>query len=341
MDGMRAIAIILVMLFHARFPGMTGGFIGVQMFFVLSGFLITQLLLIEVMKTGQISIANFYWRRLMRLGPALMLMLVAYVFLAPLLWPTAHNHLQQAIVSALYVSDYGVAFWGVPDVLSHTWSLSVEQHFYLLWPLLLGVALRKLKSRELLITLAGAYVLASLWRWASLKYGHSWNHTYYRFDTNLSGLILGTLLSVAMNDSRLAEVIRKVPRWLALFPLTIIFFLKLSWGNEFLLVYGTLTAELATAIVLIFVVPHRGLSYRMLSTSVLVWIGRLSYSLYLWHYPIFRFLRVQYSWEYVVAIGVPLSVAIAAASYYTVERWGRAVPSNRSRDRHRERPRQQ
>lgn len=128
LDGLRAIAISLVMLFHSRCFIVPGAFAGVDIFFVLSGFLITRLLLAEQSCGGRIDIGSFYIRRITRLTPALLLMLSVYVLLAPMLWPSA-DHLFQAGLAFFYASDYARAFWGVPQYLTHTWSLSVEEHF--------------------------------------------------------------------------------------------------------------------------------------------------------------------------------------------------------------------
>jgi peptidoglycan/LPS O-acetylase OafA/YrhL len=171
LDGVRAVAIIVVMLFHARAPTALGGYIGVDVFFVLSGYLITTLLLQELQTNHRIDLRRFYLRRLIRLAPALLVMLAIYVIVAPFVWPSIADHGWQAFLAAIYLSDYSVAFWGTPDILSHTWSLSIEEHFYLLWPVVLAFAVRRWDRRSLVIVLGVFYVLATLFRWVCVIRG--------------------------------------------------------------------------------------------------------------------------------------------------------------------------
>ena len=147
LDGLRAVAIVLVLLSHAHAPLFSGAFFGVDLFFVLSGYLITSLLLREVADTGRIDYWDFYRRRFFRLMPALLLFLAAYCLAAPRIWPELADVYSDAIVSALYLADYGIAFFDSPGTLLHMWSLAVEEHFYLLWPpLLMGIIRRAPKG---------------------------------------------------------------------------------------------------------------------------------------------------------------------------------------------------
>ena len=142
LDGLRGVAILLVILSHAHAPLFDGAFYGVDLFFVLSGFLITSLLLQELQSNGRLDYWRFYRRRFFRLMPALALFLGAYCVFAPLLWPDLTDVYSDALVSLLYLADYGIAFFDSPDTLLHMWSLSVEEHFYLVWPPLLVVLAR-------------------------------------------------------------------------------------------------------------------------------------------------------------------------------------------------------
>src|SRR5690349_20309645 len=134
LDGARALAVLLVLLHHTRVPGFAGGFIGVDVFFVLSGYLITSILLREADSAGDIRIGRFLLRRALRLYPPLLLMLSAVLILGPSIWPTEQLGMP-VLISALYLSDYATAFYGPLSVIGHTWSLAVEEHFYLLWPI--------------------------------------------------------------------------------------------------------------------------------------------------------------------------------------------------------------
>ena len=122
LDGLRAVAIVLVFLSHAHVPLLDGAFLGVDIFFVLSGYLITSLLLQEHQHAGRIGYARFYGRRALRLMPALLLFLGVYLLVAPLLWPDdKHLVLQDVLISATYLADYGIAFFDQPDSLLHMW----------------------------------------------------------------------------------------------------------------------------------------------------------------------------------------------------------------------------
>lgn len=145
LDGLRALAAVAVIFFHAgEDTPLSGGFLGVDVFFVLSGYLITSILLRERSFTGRIDTLRFYGRRFVRLMPALVFLLAVYVIAAPLMWPSMSRseHIGHALVAGFYLSDYGYALWRIPEFLRHTWSLSVEEHFYLLWPPVLVLLLR-------------------------------------------------------------------------------------------------------------------------------------------------------------------------------------------------------
>jgi peptidoglycan/LPS O-acetylase OafA/YrhL len=322
LDGLRAVAIILVMLFHARTPGFSGGFLGVDVFFVLSGYLITTILLTERDQTGTLNIGRFYLKRLLRLTPALVAMLVAFAAFAPLLWPNTVSPLLQAGIALAYLSDYSVAFWKVPVELSHTWSLAVEEHFYLLWPLALLALCRRYTPRQLVTVLFIAYAVAATWRWLWLEQGHTWHQVYYRFDTHASGLLLGACLAAALRVPALAAAMEKHRMFLMWLPFAALACLAGSWRDEWMLTWGIGLAEWGTLAILLATHRQEGWTSNWLAAPALVWTGRLSYSLYLWHYPVFRYLRADLPWYQVLLIGVPIATALAALSYFTVERWG-------------------
>jgi peptidoglycan/LPS O-acetylase OafA/YrhL len=322
LDGLRAVAVMLVVFFHARAPIALGGYIGVDIFFVLSGYLITSLLLSELAAKGRLDLPRFYLRRFLRLTPALFAMLAVYVLVAPLLWPTIADHGKQAVIAAVYLSDYAVAFWGTPNLLNHTWSLSVEEHFYLLWPLALLAAHRRWDRRSLIWVLGIVYVLATLFRWVCVVRGQGWQQVYYRFDTHLSGLMLGAWLAALRQDEALFGKLKGAMPWLMWIPVFAIICLQYRWQDLWMSTWGISVAEWATVALLLAVQTPASQVSTMLSQAPLVWLGKISYGLYLWHYPIFRYLRDDHHWSDVLMIGLPLSVALAAVSYYTVEAWG-------------------
>lgn len=181
LDGIRAIAIGMVLAFHSTAPWAGGGYLGVDVFFVLSGFLITKLLSKELEQRSRIRLVHFYWRRALRLYPSFIVLLVTIVVLAPFVWPhlPAWRH---ALISGLYLTDYDQALAYDPTPLTYTWSLAVEEHFYLLWPLGLPFVLR---LREPIKAMLLIYLLAFMWRVANLA-SLGWYPTYFRFDTRAS-----------------------------------------------------------------------------------------------------------------------------------------------------------
>ena len=290
-----------MVLFHADLYGpFAGGFVGVDLFFVLSGFLITSILAAEFQQTGTIKVGNFYWRRFMRLMPALLLFLAAYLIVAPFIWP-AHPHGRDALLAATYVTDYSFALWRAPTYLSHTWSLAVEEHYYLLWPLLLPALL---KAKRPLIWLALAWLAMTMWRTAN----HDSLMTYYRFDTRASGLIVGSAMYfVRWQASRGVAL-----AGLVLFG-AVVLTAKMDMTN-----LAVPVTELASALVILGA-AHLG----FLTHPTMVGAGKLSYGIYLWHFPIAIVASERLSFVPATLVVSLLSLALAAASYVTVERWSR------------------
>ena len=286
LDGLRALAVLAVVCLHAHVPWLQGGFIGVDVFFVLSGYLITQVL------AANPDLPRFYWRRAKRLVPALAFMLAAYLIVAPLVVPD-YPHSIDAGIGMLYLSDYANAFWFVPTYIPHLWSLSVEEHFYLLWPL---IFLRWRPSGRVLLA---AYLAVTVWRWWPGQVGH-----YFRFDTHSTGLILGCLIAQA---PRL-----RLPAWPGLVCLAVLAAIPPGvdgWSQGPLL----MAAELSAA----FVILARSPAW--LERPALTYLGKLSYGIYLWHFPIMRVLLPHSPWPQTLAIGLVASVAMAALSYHTIE----------------------
>lgn len=337
LDGLRAVAIVLVFLSHAHVPMFDGAFFGVDLFFVLSGFLITSLLLKEFQQDGRLDYWRFYKRRFLRLAPALLLFLGAYWVFAPLIWPDLEDINQDVVVSALYLADYGIAFFDSPDTLLHMWSLSVEEHFYLVWPPLLALLLTHTVRKQLWRPVLLLAVLMFVWRAYWVARGQQFYEIFFRFDTRATGMLLGSLLAVVTvhrpewMDALHAR--QKYLLWLLpVFPFIVIGY---AWDDAGALLWGFALAELTAVAIVIAVSKHKGALYDMLSLPLLVWLGKMSYGIYLWHYPVVRLLRAHMDWAWVVALGLPLSAAFAALSFYTVEHWtlrlrdriGRGAPS--------------
>ncbi|MEN5178491.1 acyltransferase [Comamonas testosteroni] len=337
LDGLRAVAIVLVFLSHAHVPMFDGAFFGVDLFFVLSGFLITSLLLKEFQQDGRLDYWRFYKRRFLRLAPALLLFLGAYWVFAPLIWPDLEDINQDVVVSALYLADYGIAFFDSPNTLLHMWSLSVEEHFYLVWPPLLALLLTHTARKQLWRPVFLLVVLMFVWRAYWVARGQQFYEIFFRFDTRATGMLLGSLLAVvSVHRPEWMDALHARQKYLLwLLPVFPFITIGYAWDDAGALLWGFALAELTAVAIVIAVSKHKGALYDMLSLPLLVWLGKMSYGIYLWHYPVVRLLRAHMDWAWVVALGLPLSAAFAALSFYTVERWalhlrdrvGRGAPS--------------
>lgn len=322
LDGLRGVAILLVILSHAHAPLFQGAFYGVDIFFVLSGFLITSLLLQEVQTHGRVDYVRFVRRRMYRLMPALALFLAAYCVFAPWLWPGIDDVYSDALVSLLYLADYGIAFFDQPGTLLHMWSLAVEEHFYLLWPLLLVLLVRRSPAGRVWSAIALLYLMAWAWRVMWVAQGQAFYEIFFRFDTRSTGLLLGALLAALLLEQpawfqaarqRLAHGL-----WLVL---AVPLLMAQDWDDMNVMLWGMTVVEAATAVVLLAVLSGKGMLHEMLSAPRLVMVGKLSYGVYLWHYPVVRYLRADWHWSITVALGLLISLALSALSFYTLERW--------------------
>ena len=322
LDGLRAVAIVLVLLSHAHAPLFDGAFYGVDLFFVLSGFLITTLLLQERQHTGQLDYWRFYRRRLWRLMPALALFLLAYCIFAPLLWPELEDVYSDALVSLLYLADYGIAFFDSPNTLLHMWSLSVEEHFYLLWPPLLMLLVRMTRPGRLWRPVLALLLLAWAWRVLWVLLGQQFYEIFFRFDTRATGLLAGSLLAILLLEQPAwFQALRQRLTHFMWLVLAVPLLMAQAWDNMNAMLWGMTVVECATAVLLLAALERTGAIYEMLSARVLVVLGKLSYGIYLWHYPVARYLRADLPWPAVVALTLLVSTVLAALSYYTVERW--------------------
>ncbi len=312
-DGLRAIAITAVVAYHVGFPLVTGGFVGVDIFFVLSGFLITTMLFKEAAQTGRISLQAFYARRVRRLLPASSFVLIVSIFLAYFfLIPIGDEQLKfarSAAAAALFASN--IYFWkssgsyfdGPSDQipLLHTWSLSVEEQFYLFWPLMLiGVVRfanwRRIKLQTIvLLTLTAMFVISlAISLWLSVE---SPSAGFYLLTGRIWELSAGAILGVLLQKDAIPNVAKS--RWIAeviallgLFALAVACFyfdatMRFPGWIALLPVVGT------TALILAGALSNKTFVFNLLSVKPMVLIGKLSYSWYLWHWPLLAFLKLE------------------------------------------------
>lgn len=311
LDGLRAVAALAVVTFHAAIDGpFRGGFLGVDVFFVLSGFLITSLLSEEWKGTEALNLRRFYWRRFLRLMPPLLFLLGAYLAVAPLLRPD-YPHARDALLAALYVSDYSFPFTGNPYYLQHTWSLAVEEQFYLLWPILL---VPLIKSKRPLLLLSLVYVAELIWR---ARFAGDWQSYYYRFDTHSTGLILGAMLYFALSRLRTNEKIA----WLSLGTIYALCFIGKAGGAIYFI---PMVEVAAAALIACIATGGIGSVAPLLNNRPMIWLGKLSYGIYLWQGPV-ALMVPEIGFLPRLLIILPASIGLAALSYYSVEAWARQI----------------
>lgn len=302
LTGLRGVAILPVIGFHCQVPGFSGGFLGVDIFFVLSGFLITSILQEEYVSNGQINLTRFYRNRLLRLTPPL------FVCIAALLAIGLAEPLK-ALIAATYFTDVLGPFDSEFGSLRHTWSLAVEEHYYLVWPIALTWILRTRRPFFWIMTLFAA---ATFWRAATLPFLPG-ELSYFRLDARLTGLLLGS--AIALEKERLA-VTALTARVSFCLVLAGMFSLR-TYTTESLL---ALTAiELASAGLLLSALSPNTVTHKMLSHPALVRIGLWSYGLYLWHFPIAYTMRQDHSWPVVLAVTASLSCILAASMHHFLE----------------------
>lgn len=318
LDGIRAVAVLLVMACHAKVPALVGGFLGVDIFFVLSGYLISTLLLQEIDQTGQVKLTAFWRRRMVRLFPAMAVLVAAFLCAAPWLGRSIESVIAFSVASLLYLTDYLIVFTGSSIHLGHLWSLAVEAKFYIIWPCLLVVCARSMQPRSLAWGIFLLAVAATAWRIFNAQMV-PWEMVYYRFDTRLSGLLAGSALAAAMRAGwRPTLPCSAGFLCIALAPL-----LSRQFADPDMLTWIPITVELAT-VLLILAVQEDGPIARALASRPMIWLGGLSYGIYLWHYPIMRILRDEaMHWAVVLLIGAATSFALAWLSLHTIERWAR------------------
>ena len=341
-DGLRGIAIVLVMASHLGILAIAGGFFGVDIFFVLSGFLITTLLVAEFDNSGaRVSFKHFYIRRALRLGPALALLLVTYLALGAWVGKDPAAYGWRALIALCYVSNWVQAF-GLYDLraLSHTWSLSIEEQFYIVWPVILVALLRSVKDRRRIMLILAAVVLGEMVaRSVATLRGLPWVRIQFGVDLHADPLLCGCLLglmlacpSVRGALSRKAGAIAVAAMLGALFLASQVFIPDDPEAHiRRYHLWGLSGTELATAAILMHaVLPGTSMLKRFLAWRPLVGVGQISYGLYLWHYPIFVTLggRLQghvdraQPLQFGTAIGaaIILTLLVAMISYRFVER---------------------
>jgi len=353
LDGLRAFALLIIMGYHFGVGWLQGGFFSLDIFYVLSGYLITGLLLGEWARAARIGLGAFWLRRARRLLPALLVVLVVVTLVVRFAYPAGlYPNLRMADLSALFYfsnwwqiassGNYFVAT-GAVSPLTHTWSLAVEEQFYLVWPLVvvavLHVGRRFDRGVELLLGVSLLGVIASATEMFVLYHpGANITRLYFGTDTHAQSILVGAVLACVLTlvqrrrglegmaptaASRPARVVLTLVG-LAGFAGTLALTYTLVGTDAFAYRGGFLLSALsAAAIILGAVCVARGPIARVLSLGPMVWMGTVSYGAYLWHYPVFIELDAARTGAHgigLLAIRTATTFVLAAASYYLVER---------------------
>lgn len=328
LDGLRGLMTLGVLAAHLRETWVSGAFLFMDTFFLMSAYLITSLLIKSWRRDGQLHLGRFYYRRVLRLFPANYAMLLTFTLVAWLVLDDFSGHLREVFAAGLYYLNWTRAFEVAgPGFLNHSWSLSIEEQYYLVWPVVLGWLLRVsgLRVRTLLL-IVGAALAASIWRAYLVYDGASIARLYHGADTRADALLLGCALGLALSlpgareHEGIASWAARLATPAALLLLVGGFTLNTSMRDMY--AYGNLIFMLISLVlVAALALPRRTWAHQVFEAPWLVFLGRICYGLYLWHWPVYcvmRYLGMRELWLLVTAL--PLTFALAIASFLFIER---------------------
>ena len=341
LDGIRAIAVIMVLAYHLKLALFKSGFLGVTVFFVLSGYLITGILISEVEEEGTIDLKNFWLRRIRRLVPAVMSMAVVIIFVSAVVNRIIFTKgCKDFLASVLGFNNWWQIFnkvsyfeaAGVPSPFTHCWSLAIETQFYLIYPLILLGIYKLAKSRgegrakrgllfagvTLLLALISVILMIVLF-----DPQQDASRVYYGTDTRAFSLLFGALLAILweyqMVPRRLSASVNMVLGSVS-FAVLLVMTIAINGSSNFWYRGGQFVGTILTVLVIYTVSGRKTWLSRFLSNPVLKWIGDRSYSIYLWHYPIILLISkgIKAPW-WITLIEIVLSVVLAELSYRFIE----------------------
>ncbi|AGB18379.1 acyltransferase family protein [Thermoanaerobacterium thermosaccharolyticum] len=302
LDGLRAIAVLAVIGYHLNLSFMQGGFLGVSIFFVLSGYLITNIISSEWERSGKVDLKNFWLRRMRRLFPALFIMVVLVVCYVTLFDPGRLTSIKgDAITSILYINNWWLIFhkvsyfakFGPPSTFGNLWSLAVEGQFYLIWPLVLIISFKYLKKKRYIVFLTLLLAIASALAMGMLyEPGMDPSRVYYGTDTRVFGLLLGSALALILpsdklssNMSRNKRLILDVIGFLSLLSIFIMF-IYVNQYDTFVYRGGMFLLSVIAAVTIAVSAHSSSFLGKALGCFPLRWLGARSYGVYLWYFPV-------------------------------------------------------
>lgn len=339
LDGLRALSVLAVIAYHLNWQGAPGGYLGVGVFFVLSGYLITDQLVARWQRDGRLDLKDFWLRRARRLLPAMLLMLAV---VSAWLLATDAGRLRSLggdIGSAVaYVNNWWLIYhkvsyfesFGPPSPFGHFWSLAVEEQFYLVWPLVLVGLLSVLPRRGRLAGAIAAGAAASALAMALLySPGEDPSRVYYGSDTRVFGLLIGAALAVVWPSAKLKETdgpgARRLLNGVGVASLAAIVYMMAEWSEYDSFVYrgGLVLLSIASAVLVACLAHPSSTIGKVFSAKPLRWIGARSYGIYLWHYPVIALTTPASEAEsfdlWRAVLQTAASIALAALSWKYVE----------------------
>jgi peptidoglycan/LPS O-acetylase OafA/YrhL len=338
-DALRALAVLAVFFYHAHVSWMPGGFLGVDVFFVISGYLITSLLLREFRRGGAIHLGRFWLRRALRLLPAVGVLIAVTMIAAAILEPDRIDAFRDdAVASLFYFANWHFIYGHVsyfeqfqaPSPFTHLWSLSVEEQFYLFWPLVFAAGMKLFgRGRLLLGVLAGALgsiVLA----WILFDPGADASRVYYGTDTHAVGLVLGVALAlvwspIELRRRRTGPLVGPILDVVGVLALAYVLLSFVHVHDYDLALWhgGYLWLALVTALLVAVLVHPAARLGGLLGQAPMLWLGLRSYSFYLWHWPVLAFTRPGVDVDLPKGVLIPLQLVLvlvlADLSYRYVE----------------------
>ncbi len=331
LDGLRGISIIAVIAFNGHLLWMQGGFLGVDIFFALSGFLITSLLVREYARSSTINFRKFYFRRALRLLPALFVLMLACVGYALFIQSPESSRvtLKGILYTLFYVANWAQVPPNPPGIgpLSHAWSLSVEEQFYIIWPLVL-VFLLKIRKKGVIVAIVLLLITVSLAiSVVQRNAGVPYLRMYFGSDTRAHGILIGCLAALILSWGSIPRTanVKKTFRVASIFSLAGIFlsFVVLRYYGSFVYDGGFALIALGTAVIILDFLLFPSKLSRAFEFGPLVWLGKISYGLYLWHFPILEAFKKVFDGRLHPAIygslGVIVTLIVAGTSYYLIE----------------------